>query len=347
MSTDPRIPRESNPVATARGLAATVAWTLLALFLANLVAGAYLQRYGRNEGFQLIREKWRLLFERKEPVDWLILGDSSGNQGIDPAVFRERNQGSALNLCTIGELLALNDAWMLESWLEHADPPRKGVVITHVYDVWHRGVNASVLGKVPLPWGYWEDRRPELDLSGTQVWQLFVARYLPLYAENLSLIAALGAGRDAFERHPPVDADGFKAEVLPNEAAVEKDARGHEAFVAKSRFRMSKVNEQALRRILALAEERDFDVYVVNGPLYEGLLRDPRFHAYYEDVVEKLDALTAGHRRAHYLLREPMTFPAEELVNADHLTAAGARRFTARVLEEIADSQGGVVADPG
>ncbi len=336
---DPRMPTERIPPSTGGEIARTLSWTLLMVVLANVAAGAFLARFTPNEGYRLIREKWALVDRHAEPIDWLILGDSSGNQGIDPAVFLERGQGEALNLCTIGDLLAQHDAWMLEEYLARAARPRQGVVISHVYDVWHRDVNAALLGKVPLPWGFWERLEPTVSLSAAQTRQLFLARFVPLWAESDSLAVAASAGPTVLSWPRTLDAAGFKAEDLPDESAVAKDAARHRSFTRKKSFRMSKVNAAALRRIVALAEEHQLDVYLVNSPLYEGLWEDSGFTAYYADVVAEIERHVADQPRVHLLLREPMTFPASELVNVDHLTASGAERFTGRVIEEIAASR--------
>lgn len=333
-----RLPIESTPPTTPGAMVRTALGALAVLLLANLAAGPFLARATPNEGYRLVAEKWRLVEAQTAPVDWLLLGDSSCNQGLDPAGFRAAGLGTALNLCTIGDLLTQNDAWMLDSVMAHAGPPRRGVVLTHVYDMWHRAPNPSLLGKVPLPWGFWSRGAAAIPLRPEQQRRVLLARYAPLYEESASLATALRAGPGAWSPGPVTDAAGFKAEAEANPEAVAKDVRAHQAFVAKAHFKLSAANEAGLEALLTAAEAHGFDVYLVNSPLIEGLDADPAFTGYYADVVASLQAHVAGHPRAHLLLAAPMTFPAEQMVNADHLTVAGAARFTARVIDEIGRS---------
>jgi hypothetical protein len=49
-----------------------------------------------------------------EPVDWLILGDSSVNQGVIPSIFEDEFGERAINLGTNGIMITLDDLWMIE-----------------------------------------------------------------------------------------------------------------------------------------------------------------------------------------------------------------------------------------
>lgn len=266
-------------------------------------------------------------------MDWLFLGDSSCNQALDPAVFAARTGDTALNLCVIGDLGVAHDAWILEGYLRRVGPPRKGVVVTHAYDVWHRRTNASLLGKLPLPWGFWTGLTP-LNLDEKR--QVFAARYIPMYVENISLRQTLAKGTAAFDILPVVDGNGFKAEPDADPAQVAKDAAGHRAFTRKHRYAMSRVNAAALDRLIAIPEEQHLPLYLVSSPLFADLPADNAFAAYYRQLDADLDRRVAGHSHVVRLFAEPMLFPAEQMVNVDHLTAAGAARFSAAVVEQLA-----------
>jgi len=83
----------------------------------NVWAARALALHPLNQASRVIRAKWSLLMNQKKPVDTLVLGDSSGNHGVVPAILAARLGGTALNLCTVGDLLAVNDCWMLERYI--------------------------------------------------------------------------------------------------------------------------------------------------------------------------------------------------------------------------------------
>ena len=56
---------------------------------------------------------------------------------------------SAINLATIGDATVVNDAWMLETYLERFGRPNK-VVIVHAYDIWHRELKQNVVVQIPF-----------------------------------------------------------------------------------------------------------------------------------------------------------------------------------------------------
>ena len=79
----------------------------------------------------------------------LILGDSSAAQGVDPEFWTNASGESAINLATIGDATVVNDAWMLETYLERFGRPNK-VVIVHAYDIWHRELKQNVVVQIPF-----------------------------------------------------------------------------------------------------------------------------------------------------------------------------------------------------
>src|SRR4249920_755258 len=76
--------------------------TLVVLLVvsANVLAGLVLQRWSPNLGYAVAKKKWEILLTLHGPVDWLILGDSTANQGVDPRVLATHLGGRALNLGT-------------------------------------------------------------------------------------------------------------------------------------------------------------------------------------------------------------------------------------------------------
>ena len=110
-----------------RQLMTTAAIVAVLILTVDLVAAALLAWRPVARDHWLVASKWRLL-DRARATDTLVLGDSSCNQGVRPDVLGAALGGSVLNLCTIGDLLVINDAWMLEAYLRRHPPPARVVV---------------------------------------------------------------------------------------------------------------------------------------------------------------------------------------------------------------------------
>lgn len=182
-----------------------------------------------SRGYLALKNSWHLLQSVEEDVDLLVLGDSSCRQGVLPDVAAEiLGLEDGLNLCTTGNALAVNDAWMLESYLERFSAP-KAVIVVHVYDIWWREPSHPTVAQIPLEWGYWQRLRPRLDLNVTELVQFFTTRYVPLYANDRSVrrfvahpFREVRAYREFHETFGP---NGFASEVKANPRGVTESKR--------------------------------------------------------------------------------------------------------------------------
>jgi hypothetical protein len=319
----------------------TAALALAMVLLANLAARWALSEHTPNMGYWLIHKKWTMVQSMKSPVDWLMLGDSSCNQGVRPDVWSRAGLGSAINLCTIGNMLAVNDAWMLETYLA-THPPPKAVVLVHVYDTWYRDAGTlrnRLLGKVPLSYGFWERLNPRLELSGRQALNFALTRYLPLYTENKSIARWIWSpDRFASEKYS-VDEHGYMAWHEADKAQVRSDLAAHRRFLNGRDFVLSRENRDALIRIRKLADERGFDVYIANGPVYEELRREPAFRSYLTKLNREMTDYVGSNSRLHFILKDPPTFQADQMVNCDHLVDGAARMYTERLAAAVRAAQ--------
>jgi hypothetical protein len=340
---------EEVVVAADRGkVIRTLVLAAMVLVGLNLIARPFLDRFTTNRSTWLIRKKWRLVEDLDQPVDWLALGDSSCNQGLRPDVLAPRLGGRVLNTCTIGDMLVVNDAWMLERHIARVGPP-KNVVIVHVYDMWHRSssvLRKSLLGGIPLPWGFWEKLTPTVELAEADRKAMFLKRYVPLYAENLSLGQAMvhpeGVGGQGFA----IDAEGYMRSDVVNPAAVRTDAAQHRRFLASRSFAFSKENRAALDEILRLAEVHGFEVYVASSPLYAEVSASAPFQRYYAELLKQLRKLGSRSPRLHLVLEEPVTFPAERMENADHLDHQAAAIYSERLADAVLAARRSGGAEP-
>ena len=308
-------------------------WLIFAL--ANIGANLYLKNFPQNRGYWLIQQKWSMLMNTKEPIDWLILGDSSCNQGVIPQIMETELSATAMNLCTIGDSLVLNDAWMLSKYIkEHGAP--KNILLVHVYDIWDREIKWNVTGQTPLNWGYWKKLEPNLSLNTWEKKEVFVNKYIPLYSQNTSLKKAIENNDGFFDKKYKLEPKGYMVVSEADPWRVERDSRGHLKEIAKSQqFSLSQTNRKSLDALIKLAEKHEINIYLANSPLYQKLYRDADFQAYYNKVQQEFEKISDRHKNFHRVMIEPMTFNKEEMENADHLISSSAEAYTKQLVKEI------------
>lgn len=332
------VPEEVVQPVRPRQVWATWLIVLALVMLGNFVVAPRLLVGGRNLAGWIIGHKWRLLMGLKQPVDDLVLGDSSCNQGVNPvALARALDDRRAVNLCTVGDMLALNDAWMLQTYVERFGAPRR-VIIVHVYDIWGRDFNWDRVGSIPIGLLRLRRLQPEVQLKRWQLRSYIESRYFPLYSSNLSLKTKLRAGDPGLRNAPGprvVDSLGFLADTVAFPDSVEHDFQGHLRFLRENEFSLSSDNARSLRRIARLARDHGFDVYLVAAPVYRKLAEAESFQEYFARVQESLAGMAGEGSRIHLVFDQPMPFPAGEMQNADHLVLDAANRYTEELARRI------------
>ncbi|MGB3492351.1 MAG: hypothetical protein WBA57_06465 [Elainellaceae cyanobacterium] len=314
--------------------------TLLVLLLCNGLADLFLNYLNSNRGYFLVSLKWNLLMQQSRPVDWLIVGDSSCNQGVDPDVLMDELGGQALNLCTVGSMLTIDDVWMLEQHINQVGPPRN-LVIVHVYDIWHRDVEEETLAhlaQIPLSNDELDKFSLPLSLEPEDRLELFLHRSIPLYSANKSLEEWIREPVESFResREFIVTDRGFMPRKEINQSLFSQDVRKHLEFVGDHHFERSAINQKTLEQIRTFAEQYQIEVYLTSAPLYEGLYQDEEFRRYFRQMQRSLSDFAETSDRFHIILKNPVTFNAEEMQNTDHLLAPAAETYTRRLARAIA-----------
>ncbi|MFO0948661.1 MAG: hypothetical protein U1D30_22505, partial [Planctomycetota bacterium] len=286
------LPVEREGRSSARRLATTIAWTLFFVLAANAGTIVALRHLPANLGYWLVKQKWRMLEDLDRPVDWLVLGDSSVNQGLDCRLFDEIVDGTSVNLGTTAVMTMVNDAWMLESYIEKHGPPR-GVLIVHVYQMWQESARAVGIGEIPRPWGFWNQAQPPVAISSNDEWLVFLQRFAPLYAKHASIAEMLKHPLRTLRWRASVDARGFMSceDYLP--ARIESERQAHLEFVRRS-YELSSDNRRALERIVELAEKHQFDVYLANSPILNDLSKDLVFSQFFRRTHQDIERIV-GH----------------------------------------------------
>ena len=311
------------------------------LLAANLGAGVLLRRFSPNRGYRLIERKWAMLEAANSPllpVDTLILGDSSGNQGIDPRAVAAHFGGRAVNLCTVGDLLLLNDAWMLERYLQKYPPPKR-LILAHVYDVWQRRPRARNFTRVPVVPAVGEmAATPPLTMTPGERATLLMDRLLPLYSENesvsLLLRRPLYCWSSGITEAPPSFA-GFEPRPAGAPGAIERNARQHLHGLKRTRGGLSEANRAALARIDELAAAHGFEVYISVGPVYEAFANDPVYQRFWGESEAAIRSAVAAMPYVHLAVPRPTAAPLGDLESVDHVSEIGAAIYTSNLLRSI------------
>lgn len=293
-----------------------------------------------NTGYLALQQKWQMLNELTEGVDLLVLGDSSCRQALEPRLAANRlGLESGLNFCTTGNALVVNDAWMLDSYLARFESP-EAVLVIHSFDILHRELSFPTVAQIPLEWGFWRRFVPRLHPGATETMLLFAARYLPLYANNRSIGRLAGRPFRTIQRYyeflDHIDERGFVTEKQAYPNGVRSDMRRHVAFMSRNAFQVTDANQAALERIRVLADRHDMDVYLIHGPVYEGLVKEGAFQRYVGDMGDYLKELAMRSENVEYL-PDLVTFAADEMQNSDHVIEPAARQYTFVIASRIAD----------
>lgn len=310
--------------------------TLLVPVVALAGINALLMRFPVSLDFRVSARKWALTERAGTDLGTLVLGDSTGNLGVDPALLEQAFGGKALNLCTYGELRAVDDAWMLQEVLRRGGRPRR-VLIVHAYDTWRGDLDPSLTTPYPLERIFRLHYQPELDINLGARSQLLFERYFPLYGQSAVLKQVL---RDPlWLKRWNVDIyspDGFIPYNKPARPSfVVQDAQSHLRRLEADHRIISPINETSLEVLADLADQYGFDAYIATGPLYEGLARSPEFISYHETLRQRFEEICKGHSRIHYLTPEPISFPATRMHNADHVVAEATDDYTRQLIELI------------
>jgi hypothetical protein len=331
-----QLPKEIIPTATKREISGVILGTVICAIVFNILAIFYLAVYSPNTGYLLIAEKWKIMQGLDNPVDLLILGDSSGNQGVDPDVVKNRTGMSAVNLCTIGGTIALNDAYILDAYIEQHGAP-KAVVVVHGYDVWSRTIedNIGSLAKIP---GDWWNREPDLDIGLKDKVRIHLDRFVPLYSGTISLGMVMQYPFIAFKRGlHSLKANGMVHEMRADPDEVDDDMTFHLDYIRYlgDADAVAEPNRRALAYIGELALRHDFDVFVANGPVYDRFAADEEYLEFYRRLHDELKTIIESNPRLHFILNPPAVYTASQLQSVDHIVGPAVTDFTTRITNEI------------
>jgi hypothetical protein len=337
------LPQEIIRPAGHGSLAALLVLIVLLVVGANFIASAVLKRLPVNRGYALAYGKWTLMdraLSAGTPVDVLIVGDSSSNQGLDPHVIEAQTGRKAMNFGVVAEGLTAIPLWTADRFLEESTrngaPPRI-ILWMHVYDVWSRvdrnerrlrGISAAL---PPTAWPY-NERGPKVRIATRDLWLM---QQVPLYFQNTSLANLIRRPRASVEEANrfKFDALGFTAETVPDPALVRRDTRNHMNLVRENDFSLTALSRRSIDAMSQLAARHEAELWIVPAPHNRSLWQDPAFRERWYEVRDALKAAASRYPHVRVAFDEPMVFEDGRMQNCDHVLADAAADFTRAVIE--------------
>jgi hypothetical protein len=113
-----------------------------------------------------------------------------------------------------------------------------------------------------------------------------------------------------------------------------KDTQDTINKLEQNAFHISPVNQAALDQMVALADEHDFNLYLANGPLYEGLVQASGAQEYFAGLHQTLERYANRSNNVHYL-DLLAGIPLENMQNVDHVNHDAAEMYSHMLAAEI------------
>lgn len=324
---------QTGPIGKA-GFGLSLLGMLLVVICLNWFAGWYLEDHTLNRGYWIITQKGKLLDTLTMPGYWLIVGDSAGNFGVVPEVLDERLGVHTVNLCTVADMLTMDDFFMVEEYVARHGPPA-GVLMVHVYDAWPREGELGAFAR--SNWGLKKiSEFSQLDDFGFS--RLLIKRYFPLYSESTTLAQMSLIPRTTFFRSglPFAIKENGAMTVMADPPGVMRNTQAHLHYIKNAVPHISRTNLHGLEALAKIAQQYGFSIYIVNGPLYEGLWEHADFRSFFNMMQQEVKQVVERYPVMHQLpFDKDLLFPASEMENVDHLNVTAAKVYTARLAARI------------
>ena len=296
------------------------------VFAGILVTG-WVRTHNAYRSFDLYEYKWQLLLQERAPCDWLLLGDSTGNLGLDAALFEKRLGGRALNLSTTIATSSAADAWFVETLIHRGVIPTHVVVMRTLLSWISERPAASSWSRIPLSWKERRRLRPEIGENMTSVF----TRYWPPFA---ALGASLEFPTAAVPKQMVVEIDGFQGNMVTDPSYLLQEVPSRKLPPGeKGEFSLTPSATASLRILSDEAARYGFDLYIVFPPWQEEHQNSPEIREY-QNVYRLLFETFLISPNVH-LVSPPLTFPKRDFIDARHLSYQGAWRFTNALIDQL------------
>lgn len=326
-----KYPQETIPPISKKSIALIISGLLIGILAINYLFVILLEFRQPNQGYWLIKQKWEWILNSRENVHTLFLGDSACNQGLIPNVYSNITGHSAYNLGTIGDMSLLNDAWMLQSYLQNHKPPQQ-VVVMHTFDAWNRPYMISCLAQIPCK-SYSFSPMPRF--SYIDWMNLHMDSWFPLFYQNYSIKSMILNPIAAFS-HTYSITNGYFCVPDANPPLVIETYQKHiQELTNQPHFELLSYQKEAIQTIIQLAEQHHFDLRFLIAPVYEKLGTHPSFLEYTDQIHANISQLSPANNSDIQVIENIEYYPIESLESDDHLAHQSALSFTTALAEQL------------
>jgi len=336
MSNTPTSPTENLGPASWSELGRLVSLLFFVYLGVNAALGRVLKYHSHNIGYQTEKTKWRILRELKSPVDIVILGDSTGNQGIVPAVLNARLHCTSLNLCTNAGG-APNDLWILDAYIKKFGAPRC-ILLARLFDIGERPPIAKKL-VIQLPFNLWEwsHLKPKPPFTMADWIDLVVAKTFPAIPQDSTLSDVCRFPFEFDEKQPTFTSDGFRIVFHQDELSFQNlDPSGFSSKKIPAHL-LPEGEKAILAHLSQLADQYGFRVYVVNQQFYEKLY-DQHLADYLTVLYNDYREYLADKKRVR-VLTKPILWKKYQMADPHHVRYPAAFQFTQFLADELQEDQ--------
>ena len=290
---------------------------------------------------RMVNLKWELARSGDIVADWVILGDSTANQGLDPRIAERDHERTAVNLATLANFGFVDDVWLLETYLENHPSP-EAIIVMHAHDVYPREISLShpVFDVTPLEFGAWHTSQLEFapTLSDQSLW--LGKRLFPLYFRNNTYLRALGrrAGlvQDTHIQATEITGDGFMVWPVARPSLLSREFEIQRDWLADVSFTVSDTNQRAFNTLIDMAASKAIPLHFVHAPIFDELYATPEFQTYLTDM--RLWLQTQANQSTYFIYHpEVDTFPAEAMDYIDHVIYPYSDQLSEAIFARVAE----------
>jgi hypothetical protein len=326
MRTTLELPEETYASSRPRTVGTLLALVVILVLTANAALVGMLRWYRMEASpeTEVVAGKWRHLSVTEDPYDILLVGDSSGLIGVDPRIIAERTGLTCYNACGFGDLLAVNESWLIQH-LEGLGRLPRYVVSIHVYDIWERNdarlrQQLDLFPAEVLPWKRYHPAMvvPKIGVR-QRIHDALPLAFIPKEARMAIRAAVLeGIG----QRDVRTDALGLSRLPSPNVEGTLRNVRSHEQRLEEGASRtpsLSAANQSAYDRMLDVLDRNGSRLLAVEAPTADGLAKNPHYLERLEHNQRMLYALARSRAGFRMAPTGREGFAADRMQNADHL----------------------------
>jgi hypothetical protein len=300
----------------------------------NLAGYKYLQTEPPPGDLNVMMRTWLGIKKLNEPVDVLLLGDSSCLANLASGPVADRLGGSVINLGNNAGSSLLTDAWMLSAYIKKYGAP-KTVVITRTsggYSIKH---GMEFMANSLLPWGYWDDYGVAPVWSQGEIVQLFIKKYGTLYFNADILKERLLKAWNLFDYgiNPNLPSHDYYINYNQPKQVMDISTRMPASYFQP--FRCNVDNANAIRYMVNVAREYHFQLYFTLPAEWDEAVKAGLRSEQIAAEKEYLSRFT-DETYVHIVDQVPKTlFTTDQMQSPNHLWKGSAKIYTEDIVNGI------------